>query len=133
MDRLTLKNVSAYYRQLIVNKEVYVRAVDGVSLSVKKGEVLGLVGESGCGKTTLSKVMMMNINPPLEFIKGEVQLTRRDGEVVNLHKMDRGLLKSLVWGKNISIVPQEAMSALMPTLKVKRIAYDLVRSHDPDA
>ncbi|MEM0030807.1 MAG: ABC transporter ATP-binding protein [Desulfurococcaceae archaeon] len=133
MDRLTLKNVSAYYRQLIVNKEVYVRAVDDVSLSVKKGEVLGLVGESGCGKTTLSKVMMMNINPPLEFIKGEVQLTRRDGEVIRLHKMSRRLLKNFVWGKNISIVPQEAMSALMPTLKIKRIAYDLVRSHDPNA
>lgn len=133
MDRLVLKNVSAYYRQLIVNKEVHVRAVDDVSLSIKKGEVLGLVGESGCGKTTLSKVMMMNINPPLEFIKGEVELKRRDGEVVSLHKMNRSLLKTLVWGKNISIVPQEAMSALMPTLKIKRIAYDLVRSHEPNA
>lgn len=132
MTRLSLKKVSAYYRQLIVNKEVHVRAVDDVTLSIKRGDVLGIVGESGCGKTTLSKVMMMNINPPLEFIKGEVELTLRDGKLVGLHRMNRSTLKSIVWGRHISIVPQEAMSALMPTLKIKRIAYDLAKSHNPD-
>lgn len=131
MERLALKDVSAYYRQLIVNKEVHVRAVDGVSLSLRSGEVLGLVGESGCGKSTLGKVMMMNVTPPLEFIKGKVVLTTRKGETIQLSGMSRPRLKALVWGKHIGIVPQEAMSALMPTLKVKRIAYDLARSHEP--
>lgn len=131
MERLSLKNVKAYYRLLLVNKEVHVKAVDGVSLSIRSGDVVGLVGESGCGKSTLAKVMTMNVVPPLEFIEGSVILYTREGEAIDLTKLGRSELKSRVWGKHVSIVPQDAMAALMPTIKIKKIAYDVLRSHDP--
>jgi peptide/nickel transport system ATP-binding protein len=131
MERLVLGDVKAYYRLLVLNREVDVRAVDGVSLLIRKGDVVGLVGESGCGKSTLSKVMMMNVNPPLYFKGGSVVLKTREGKDLDLTKMSRDELKTMVWGSHISIIPQEAMSALMPTLRIRRVAYDVLRSHDP--
>jgi len=129
---LIMENVRAYYRQLLVNREVYSKAVDGVSLEVKKNEILGLVGESGCGKSTLSRIMMMDVAPPLEFISGDVKLYTRDGEELALSKMNRAILRRKVWGKHISIVPQYVMDALMPTLRIDKIAYDVLRSHMPE-
>lgn len=129
---MQLVDVHAYYRQLVGNKEVHVRAVDGVTLEVSSGEVLGLVGESGCGKSTLAKVALMQVNPPLEFIKGRVLLRTRDGKELYLEKLPRKILKRDVWGKHIAIVPQDAMSSLMPTIKIKQIAYDVLRSHLDD-
>jgi peptide/nickel transport system ATP-binding protein len=130
VERLNISNLSAYYRQLIVNKEYLVKAVDKVSLNLMEGEVLGVVGESGCGKSTLARAAMMNIIPPLEYIGGRITLTTREGNVLELNKLTRNDLKKMVWGKHVAIVPQDAMSALMPTLKIKRIAYDIVRSHE---
>ena len=132
MKRLELRNVRAYYRLLIGNREADVRAVDGVNLEIRKGEILGLVGESGCGKSTLAKVMLMNINPPLFFKGGTIILYTRSGNSLEISKLNREKLKKDVWGKHVAIIPQEAMSALMPTLKIKRIAYDVLRSHNPD-
>lgn len=129
LKRLQLVDVHAYYRQLIGSREVHVRAVDGVTLEVESGEVLGLVGESGCGKSTLAKVVMMQVNPPLELIKGQVVLRTREGKELNLEKIPKRVLKREVWGKHVSLVPQEAMSSLMPTIKIKQIAYDVLRSH----
>ncbi|MGZ5385222.1 MAG: ATP-binding cassette domain-containing protein, partial [Acidimicrobiia bacterium] len=55
-----------------------VKAVDGVTLDIRKGEILGLVGESGCGKSTLGKATMRMITPPGELTGGELWFEGRD-------------------------------------------------------
>jgi peptide/nickel transport system ATP-binding protein len=93
-----------------------IKAVDGVSLRIFERDV---VGESGSGKSTLANVMMMNIRPPLMFVGGSVRLNVGK-EVLELQKLDRDVLREKVWGREIAIVPQSALNALMPTLKISK-------------
>src|SRR3954451_16765287 len=66
-----------------------VKAVDGVSLDIKPGETLGLVGESGCGKSVTAH-SQLRLRPPKgsEIVAGAMRFTRRDGEIVDLAKFD---------------------------------------------
>ncbi|MEM1645212.1 MAG: ABC transporter ATP-binding protein [Ignisphaera sp.] len=125
---LELEDVKAYYRQVIGPRVRVVKAVDGVFLKIYEREIVGIVGESGCGKSTLANVIMMNIKPPLIFVGGSIKLYTLQG-VLNLEKLAKNYLKSSIWGKEIAVVPQSALNALMPTLKIKRIIYDVLRSH----
>ncbi|MEL9940615.1 MAG: ABC transporter ATP-binding protein [Ignisphaera sp.] len=129
---MELSDVRAYYRQVIGPIQRIIRAVDGVSLKVFEGEIVGIVGESGCGKSTLANVIMMNIRPPLFFAGGSVKLYAQDG-VLELQKLGRDFLKERVWGREIAVIPQAALNALMPTLRIRRIILDVVKSHDPNA
>jgi peptide/nickel transport system ATP-binding protein len=129
---LELENVHAYYRQSFGNITRVVRAVDGVSLKIFEGDIVGIVGESGCGKSTLANVMMMNIKPPLQFVDGAVRLYAGDN-ILELHKLPIEVLRERVWGKEIAIIPQAALNALMPTIRIRRLILDIVKSHDPDA
>ena len=66
-DLLVVDNLKKYFpirRGIVFQKEIAsVRAVDGVSFSVKKGETLGVVGESGCGKSTMARCVMRLLDP----------------------------------------------------------------------
>jgi len=116
---LAAEGVKAYYS----SSKGLVRAVDGVSLNIDLGDVLGVAGESGCGKSTLSNVLMMNIRPPLRFLEGKVIL---EGER-NLATMGREKVKARVWGRVITLVPQSALNALVPTRKVGAYIKDVLR------
>ncbi|MEM1683458.1 MAG: ABC transporter ATP-binding protein [Ignisphaera sp.] len=128
---LELDHVKAYYRQVIGPRVRIVRAVDDVSLKIYEREVVGVVGESGCGKSTMANVIMMNIRPPLRFEGGSVKLYTPKG-IVSLERLSKDEIKNIIWGREIAIVPQSALNALMPTLKIKRIVYDVLRSHIPN-
>jgi len=98
-----------------------VRAVDGVSLHVDSGETLGLVGESGCGKS-MTAMSILRLLPPGGFIaEGSVRLG--DTDLVRLHEDDMRQVR----GNDVSVVFQDPMTALNPTMTIGRqVAEPLV-------
>ena len=120
MALLEAEGVKAYYSI----RQGYVKAVDDLDLTIEKGITLGLAGESGCGKSTLVNTLMMNVKPPLHLVDGTIAL---DGKVIS--EMDRSVLKESVWGVLISIVPQSALNALMPTKRILDFIKDVMGHH----
>jgi peptide/nickel transport system ATP-binding protein len=103
----------------------YIRAVDGVSMRLEEGMQVGIAGESGCGKSTLALSMMGFFFPPLTYISGEVIYEGR-----NIMELPYETLRHEILGKIIAYVPQAAMNALSPTLRVSQFIYDIMRAHD---
>jgi len=117
---LEAKDVKAYYSI----RQGYIKAVDDLDLVIEKGITLGLAGESGCGKSTLVNTLMMNVKPPLYLVDGTIDL---DGKVIS--EMDRSTLKKNVWGVIVSLVPQSALNALMPTKRMLDFIRDVMSHH----
>jgi peptide/nickel transport system ATP-binding protein len=104
MKLLEIKDLEVCYNTL----KGTVRAVDGVDLDVDKGEIKGLAGESGCGKTTLA-LSIMNLLPSVARIrKGSISLNGED-----LVKMNESSMRK-IRGRRISMIFQQAMNALNP-------------------
>ncbi|PND25446.1 MULTISPECIES: ABC transporter ATP-binding protein [Sinorhizobium] len=98
------------------------RAVDNVSFDIRRGECLGLVGESGCGKTTVSKILMRAVTPD----RGTI--TFDDGEgALDVLKLDGGELKAL--RAKIQMVFQDPVSSLSPRMTVKNILSEPLEIH----
>jgi peptide/nickel transport system ATP-binding protein len=100
------------------------RAVDGVDLTIREGEILGLAGESGCGKTTIANAVMQILRPPGRITGGTVVFR---GE--NLVGKREEELRRFRW-RNVSMVFQSAMNALNPVMRVGDQFVDAVRAHE---
>src|SRR5690606_12434183 len=90
-------------------------AVNGVSLAVRPGEVLGIAGESGCGKTTLAHLLACHLEPPLYLLKGQIRVAGRDPLTLSPERLRRE-----VRGELVAMLPQGALNALNPTRRVGR-------------
>jgi peptide/nickel transport system ATP-binding protein len=102
-----------------------VQAVDRVSLELEHGEVLGIAGESGCGKSTFASVIATVARPPLHVTGGEMAL---DGERVDLTQLAR--LPRAWRGRQVSLLPQGAMNSLNPTSRVRDLAHHVIAAHE---
>jgi peptide/nickel transport system ATP-binding protein len=101
--------------------EGLVRAVDGTSFDVMPGQVLGVVGESGCGKSVTMRAILQLVERPGRITAGEIRFRRRgarpdaDGEVVDLARLPpRGAVMRDIRGGEIALIPQEPMAAFSP-------------------
>lgn len=105
------------------NKRERVRALDGVSLSMRKGEIYGLVGESGSGKTTLALAILDLIEPPGKILGGEVLFEGRSLLMISEDELDR------VRGSQIGMVFQNAASSLNPTFTIGYQVAEVLQVH----
>ena len=99
-----------------------VKAVDGVSIAIQPGEVVGLAGESGSGKSTIAHAILRILHPPALITGGQVIFDGRD-----ILEMDDAELGQFRWSK-ISIVFQSAMNALNPVMKIRDQLTDVCGS-----
>ncbi len=122
---LEIRNLKKHFpvtRGVVLQRTVgHVKAVDGVSFTVRKGEALGLVGESGCGKTTIARCVLKLIEPT----EGEIIF---DG--VDIESLDRRSMKA--FRRRVQAIFQDPYSSLNPRMKVRRIVGEPLRIHDPE-
>ena len=101
-----------------------VRAVDGVEPPDRAGEILGLAGESGCGKSTVANAIMQILRPPARIVGGSILF--RDDDLV---RKSREELRRYRW-RNVSMVFQSAMNALNPVMRVGDQFVDMMQAHE---
>jgi peptide/nickel transport system ATP-binding protein len=118
---LQVENLTVYYQTLRGD----VQALESTTFSVADGEIMGLAGESGCGKTTLGNSLIL-LKPPMRHVKGSVTLDNEELPVQNMERMDEFRFKK------ISIIPQYAMNAMNPTRKIGKMTEELLSSRKVD-
>lgn len=118
---LEIKNLSVHY----ITSDSTVKAVNNISLTINKGESLGLVGETGAGKTTTAlSIMQLIPNPPGKIIGGEILLENED-----LNKKSKKELTK-IRGNKISMIFQDPMTSLNPVITVGEQIAEVIRLHN---
>lgn len=122
MDLLQVNNLKKYFfagKKGFGGAPQYVKAVDGVSLFLKKGETLGLVGESGCGKSTLGRAILKLLEPT-------------DGEIIyngeNITSRSKKAMKPL--RRNMQMIFQDPYASLNPRMTVEQIVGEPLKVHN---
>lgn len=122
---LTIENLSVVY-----DADIPVTAVKGASFSLAAGEILGLAGESGCGKTTLAYAVNRLHKPPARIASGSITFHDADGRDIDLLALESEELRAFRWSQ-LSMVFQGAMNALNPVITIRAQLEDVLTTHRP--
>ncbi len=123
---LTVRDLHTHF----IQDEGVVRAVDGTSFDVYAGRTLGIVGESGCGKSVTVRSILRIVERPGRVVSGEMMLRRADGRRVDLAKLPSdGAEMRAIRGGEIGLVFQEPMSSLSAFYTVGNQLIEAIRLH----
>jgi peptide/nickel transport system ATP-binding protein len=114
---LQVQNLTVYYQTLKGD----VKALEGATFTLADGEIMGLAGESGCGKTTLG-YSLIRLTSRMKYVDGWVKLDGEELPIWDTVKMNAFRFKK------VSIIPQYAMSAMNPTRKIGQMISELLES-----
>jgi oligopeptide/dipeptide ABC transporter ATP-binding protein len=123
---LEVKNLKMYFPVgggLFRRSKKYVKAVDDVTFSIEENKVLGLVGESGCGKTTVGRTIVRIYNPS----QGSIEYAKADGSVVDIAGLNHKEMHP--YHKEIRMVFQDPFSSLNPRIPVKDVIAEPIVIH----
>src|SRR5512147_2270922 len=124
---LSVRNLKTSFFQ----DEGTTKAVDGATFDVHPGKTLGIVGESGCGKSVTAQSILRIVEDPGRIVGGEILLRRSDGSVVDLVKLKRdGREMRAIRGGDIGLVFQEPMTSFSPVHTVGAQIVEAVRLHN---
>jgi len=118
-DLLRIENLQTHFR----TRDGVVRAVDGVSFSIPQGETMGLVGESGCGKSVTALSIMRLIDYPGEIVEGHILFENKDLADLEMEEMRH------IRGSDIAMIFQEPMTSLNPVYTVGDQIAEAVQLH----
>jgi peptide/nickel transport system ATP-binding protein len=124
MALLDVEDLSMYYRI----SAGWVRAVDGLNFKIDRGRALGIVGESGCGKTSLAITLMKILPRNARIFGGKIVFDGKDLVPMN----EDSLRKNVRW-KGMSLIFQGAMNALNPVTRIEDQIVEAIRIHEPKA
>ena len=131
---LDVKNLKTYFYL----DEGVVRAIDGVDFSIQRGKTLGVVGESGCGKSVTARSILRIVPRPGKIVEGEITLHRsvenKQGstvtDLVNLTDLDpMGPIMRSLRGSEMALVPQEPMASLSPVHTIGNQIMEAILLH----
>ncbi|WP_280706792.1 ABC transporter ATP-binding protein [Bradyrhizobium sp. BR13661] len=124
---LVVRDLQAYYQISHAGVRRGIRAVDGVSFTVRRGEIYGLAGESSSGKTTLIKSIAGAIKPPLEIVGGSMEFSFLPG-YGGLHRAPPAEVERIRW-RQLSYIMQGSMNVLNPVRRVRSSFVDFAYPH----
>jgi peptide/nickel transport system ATP-binding protein len=124
---LSVGNLRAYFRTNHFGIHRTVRAVDGISFDVGRGEIYGLAGESSSGKTTLVRTIAGAIKPPLEVVGGTAEFSFLPG-YDGLHRAPAAEVARIRW-RHLSYIMQGSMNVLNPVRRLRQSFVDFARPH----